>query len=69
MTKVNINIIDSISYDDPENVSEFRNLNMDITQEKVLFTKMLQQIVKSINDMMANFVNVTLISEDISLFT
>jgi hypothetical protein len=69
MTKVNINIIDSISYDDPENVSEFRNLNIDITQSKVLFTKMLQQIVKSINDMMTNFVNVTLISEDIRLFT
>lgn len=32
MTKVNINIIDAISYDDPENISEFRNLHMDITQ-------------------------------------
>lgn len=30
---------------------------------------MLQKIVNSINDMMVNFVNVTLVCEDIKFFT
>ena len=31
VTKVNINILDAVSYDDPDNVSEFKNLHVDIT--------------------------------------
>ena len=69
MTKVNIYIEDSLSCEDPENITEFKNLHVDITHDKVLFKKMIQHIVKSISDTMINFVNVSLICENIELFT